>query len=315
LPDWVCRHDDSGDNNENGASIGVVGSGAKDGSGNDDDEMANLSAVMKKLNGLIQTGNDRLGSEKRTRRRKTVVRRFICDRRQRQRRLMETQSSRGNDDSDNTNRYISGEGNDFDNDDSASITIQQQQQQQQHNMSPLEWHTALLAYWQLCNQLRVRHPTWRDDIYLNHNRRQRKNMNSSSDSINDDDDDDDGGVAAAITPSQIDELQIMLRYATWAYEPDDENLRSYLQGGCGNRIVDEEKRRWMVMQDYGSSDISNDNGGLELLVHRTTDFVIDDDNVNDDNDADDSAKVTTTTTTKKSIHNSKKQRRQRKPPG
>jgi hypothetical protein len=95
-----------------------------------------------------------------------------------------------------------------------------------------------------------------------------KKMNSSSDSINDDDDDDG-------------------RRSGWGHVSllDDENLRSYLQGGCGNRIVDEEKRRWMV--NNVSGDIGDNNGGLELLVHRTTDFVIDDDNVNDDNDADD----------------------------
>jgi hypothetical protein len=67
----------------------------------------------------------------------------------------------------------------------------------------------------------------------------------------------------------------------------------------------------MVIQDYGRN---NAIDGFELLVHRTTNFVIDDDNVNGDIDADDSAKVTTTTK-KKSINNSKKKKRQRKPPG
>ena len=223
--------------------------------------------------------------------------------------MMDSKLTTTRSDSENDSNNSSSEGNELDDDNNAITVQQQQQQQQQHNISPLEWHAALLAYWQLCNQLRVRHPTWRDDIYLNQCAWKRNNMNSSSDSINNDDDDDDGVAAAAtdaIAPSQIDELQTMLRYATWAYEPDDYNLRSYLQGGCGNRIVDEEKRRWMVIQDYGRN---NDSDGFELLVHRTTNFVIDDDNVNCDIDE------VTTTTKKKSINNSKKKKRQRKPPG
>jgi len=302
LPDWIRRGDDGSGGDDDGASADVDSGEEKDGRG-DEDEMANLSAVLRKLDGLVRTGNDRLGSEKRTRRRRGVAQRFICDRQHRQR-MMETQSSRSNDngnDNNNDSNNSSSEGNDLD-DDNNAITIQRRQ----HNVSPLEWHAALLAYWQLCNQLRVRHPAWRDDIYLNQCACKLNNMNSSSDSINNNDDD---GVAAAatdaITPSQINELQTMLRYATWAYEPDDDNLRSYLQGGCGNRIVDEEKRRWMVIQDYGRN---NDSDGFELLIHRTTNFVIDDDNVNGDIDV-------TTTTKKKSINNSKKKKRQRKPPG
>ncbi|KAL7467434.1 hypothetical protein ACHAXS_007677 [Conticribra weissflogii] len=32
-------------------------------------------------------------------------------------------------------------------------------------ISALEWHAALLAYFQLCNQIRERYPSWRDDMY------------------------------------------------------------------------------------------------------------------------------------------------------
>jgi len=146
----------------------------------------------------------------------------------------------------------------------------------------LEWHAALLVYWQLCNQMRARHPTWRDDIYRSRrdNGRHRHGINARQrcrgsegrrsnvhiddrrrciiggygadevdgdgygDSDSDGDDDDDGELSSRfedddhfddddrdddmITPSQIEELQIMSEYAIWAYEPNKESLRSYL---------------------------------------------------------------------------------------
>lgn len=53
LPDWIRHGDDGSD--DDGASAGVDGSGEeKDGRG-DEDEMANLSAVLRKLDGLVKT--------------------------------------------------------------------------------------------------------------------------------------------------------------------------------------------------------------------------------------------------------------------
>lgn len=315
LPDWVHGSDDDG-----GGKAGISGGNADESKQTaKDDEMANLAAVMHKLKGLLKTGHDRLGSEKRARRRQFVVKRFFHDRR-----VNATKLKGG--DKDN----IEGGGDDNDDDDDIV---------RRHSISQLEWHVALLVYWQLCNQMRARHPTWRDDIYQDLRPQKYDNCRRSaitSSSTTSDVRLDDGNYDAAdnvaananfvvvtplkvdelktmsvdddVTPFQVDELQTMLRYATWAYEPDDENLRSFLLGGIGNCTLDEEKLRWMVPDC--SNECSVSSGGLELLVHRTTDFVNDDDGDNNDDDT-----ASAIDGGKNDRNNKNRKKRRRKPPG
>ena len=93
-------------------------------------------------------------------------------------------------------------------------------------------------------------------------------------------------------------LQIILDYAIWAYEPNEEYLRSLLLDGCG-------KGTW---QSWPADDESEARGGYRLIVHRNTNYVDPTEKVTASLHGDDS---TDTQSTKKS----KKKNNMRKPPG
>ncbi|KAL3773059.1 hypothetical protein ACHAW5_000476 [Stephanodiscus triporus] len=291
----------------------VVGDGDGDGEGSSNgpastDEMSSLSDVMRKLEGLVATGYDRLGSDARAGRRRRVVSRF--------RALAEASSRGGASTSTSTRGSIEHDSRgrrrdcdcdcDCDRDDYDEHENDAGRRRRDNNISPLEWHAALLVYWQLCNQIRARHPMWRDEIYRSRDDRRSiwrrhatsENCRSNADvrdrhrcinGGNDngdgecDDDDTSSRCDDVITPSQIEELRTMLEHAIWAYEPNEESLRSYLLSS-GNSSGDGGKGRGNV-ESNGRGDIEGDgetSGGYHLILHRTTEFVdYDDDGIND----------------------------------
>ena len=122
IPEWI-REDESWlalNNKSNGES----GEGGDDGGEDFVDEMASLTAVIRKLEGLVGTGYDRLGSKRRMIRRRHVVRRCW--------------------------NYYDKDGN------SVGSSVGSSMLDGEEIISPLEWHAALLAYLQLSNQIRVR---------------------------------------------------------------------------------------------------------------------------------------------------------------
>ena len=328
---------------------GGVGDDNVDYHGNDDgivDEMSSLSDVMRKLEGLVAMGYDRLGSDGRAARRRRVVDRFRATSTSTTTTATTTGTTAGTTGAKATTRATTR--HDVDN-----------------GISSLEWHAALLIYWQLSNQMRARHPTWRDDIYRCRSRRdgddddddRRRNISRRRRNTGDekfrtdlDNDDDDlrrrgiiGGVNNGdndrdrddddVTTSQIEELRIMLDYAIWAYEPNEESLRSYLlasssspssssssssagipkvSGGNSSksfrkddsgRVFQRSDRRSGDDKfnardgDRDSDDVRHNTmaRGYHLILHQTTEFV-------DDDDHDENIKPN-------------KRRRRRKPPG
>ena len=91
------------------------------------DEMATLSAVLVKLQGLVATGQAVLRGGRRADRRRRVLRHVLSGSSGSARRLGEDGHSRP--------------------------------------LTALEWNVALLAYVQLCGQMRDRHPELRDKLY------------------------------------------------------------------------------------------------------------------------------------------------------
>jgi hypothetical protein len=223
IPEWIrqdigfqdlfCTNDDHNNNFDDENADG--------GGGND--EMASLMAVIQKLQALVTTGYQKLGStHKRQRRRRRVVQ------------LLSSVS--------NTTT-----------EDSATI-------------STLEFHLALLAYVQLCNQIKERYPEWRDEMYdrylLTDDQAETigysNNLLDELSSIPADDCslDTAGTTATAASPvteEQIGELIQLLDYSIMAYETNEGLLKSQL----------------------------HENGGYQLLLHRTTSTVVDD--AEDDN--------------------------------
>jgi len=133
-------------------------------------------------------------------------------------------------------------------------------------ISTLEFHLALLAYVQLCNQIKERYPEWRDEMYDRYLADdQAETIGYSNSNLLDElssfprDDcslgslgslDTAGTTATAASPvteEQIGELIQLLDYSTMAYETNEELLKSQLY----------------------------ENGEYQLLVHRTTSTVDD----------------------------------------
>jgi len=153
-PDWIredeswkalFRNNGNSDNGKDGATNGEYGQRREEKEGKDPedgefrDEMASLTAVIQKLQGLVVSGYDKLGSPRRMGRRRRVVRRAIL-------RFNRSCGARKHEERS-------------DNAEDAETT------ETTSKISTLEWHAALLAYWQLCNQIRERYPMWRDRIY------------------------------------------------------------------------------------------------------------------------------------------------------
>eukprot|EP00984_Skeletonema_dohrnii_P036925 scaffold38456_cov216-Skeletonema_dohrnii-CCMP3373.AAC.1 len=164
-------------------------------------------------------------------------------------------------------------------------------------ISTLEFHLALLAYVQLCNQIKERYPEWRDEMYDRYLADDQaetigysnSNLLDELSSIPLDDDDcslgslDTAGTTATaaspVTEEQIGELIQLLDYSAMAYETNEELLKSQL----------------------------HENGGYQLLVHRTTSTVDDADEGNDN--------VENEMMDKRQQHSTRRKSNRRKPPG
>ncbi|KAL7538652.1 hypothetical protein ACHAWF_006165, partial [Thalassiosira exigua] len=109
------------------------------------DEMASLTAVLGKLEALVADGYDKLGSRRRRGRRRRIV--------------LRAKASRRPDGGDGTAGAEGSSGS------KALAKADGEDEDEAPRISTLEWHAALLAYWQLCSQIRERHPWWRDSMY------------------------------------------------------------------------------------------------------------------------------------------------------
>ena len=284
-PEWV-RNDESWkalggiQNDDDNNDVGFV------------DEMASLTAVISKLEGLVIDGFEKLGSQRRMGRRRHIVNSVSkCNLNGSVGGVSESSVSKdcGGEEAFNNNTTTlphEGENN----------INQNHQKQEETVISPLEWHAALLAYWQLCNQIRERHPEWRDDVYHQSVKKVDDNVEDSSEVMEDN----------VITPCQIKELQTMLSHAIWAYEPKEESLRTYLSS-CGVSSDNNEEGEEKNDDDFVK--INND-GGYQLIVHRTTSYIDPNEKVIPDNNTDDNNSNNIKVKKKK-----KKEKKQRKPPG
>ena len=283
------------------------------------DEMASLTEVVQKLEALVVTGYDKLGSQRGQRRRRRAVRRAV-DSLRRKKRIVINDTVASATTVEETNEIDSCQGHNVlmittddgidnnNNDDNVEQEI----------ISPLEWHASLLAYWQLCNQIRKRYPSWRDEFYDRYHNTQegcwgqklRKNDDSTHSSRNEQhstcysfSDDfsnnrtmkcnknniirsannrdrnnidrcDNNG--STITSSQIKELQSMLLYAVWAYESNEDRLRSFLLSSSidhdGKNPVSSDNDQESSTGNAAETTMLN-NGGYQLIVHRTTSYV------------------------------------------
>ncbi len=127
-------------------------------------------------------------------------------------------------------------------------------------ISTLEFHLALLAYVQLCNQIKERYPAWRDEMYDRYLADDQANTIGNSESnlldelsfiARDDCSLDTAGstetAVKAVNQEQIEELIQLLDFSTMAYETNEELLKAQL----------------------------HENGGYQLLLHRTTSSEVD----------------------------------------
>ena len=165
-------------------------------------------------------------------------------------------------------------------------------------ISALEFHVALLAYVQLCNQIKHRYPEWRDDMYdryltdnrmdtiVNSNGNSNGNLLEELSSIlpRDDCSLDTAGTtseiaASPVTNEQISELIQILDYSIMAYETNEELLKSQL----------------------------HEKGEYQLLLHQTTSIV--------DDKGDDNGEDETLILQQNSLVCSKVKSNRRKPPG
>ncbi len=261
------------------------------------DEMASLTAVVQKLEALVATGYDKLGSQRGLRRRRRAVRRAVDSLRRKHvvvidggtvasatvEEANEIDSCKGH--NDNVMLMTTTDDDHIDNNNDDDV--------EQEIISPLEWHASLLAYWQLSNQIRKRYPSWRDEEYgryhtqgcwaqklRNHSSRsEQRTCDSSSDHCSNNRDrniDSGDSNGNTITSSHIKELQSMLLYAIWAYESNEDLLRSFLRS---SRIEPVGKNVVSIDNDPGSSTGNaadttvQNNGGYQLIVHRTTSYV------------------------------------------
>ncbi|KAL3780109.1 hypothetical protein HJC23_005976 [Cyclotella cryptica] len=135
------------------------------GSGGHKDEMASLAAVIQKLQGLIVTGYETLGSERRSMRRRRTARgsrgasRVDSQRERVQRKSTSECLCQGNGALCQSCTFCQSQGQSTL--DSSATT----DRSLADPITPLEWHAALLAYIQLSNQIRERYPYWRDRMY------------------------------------------------------------------------------------------------------------------------------------------------------
>ena len=209
-PEWL-REDDSW-------RALIASSEADEGSGGSQDEMATLSAVLVKLQGLVATGHAVLRGGRRAGRRRRVLRHVLGG-------------------SSNARRL---------GDDCRSRPL-----------TALEWNVALLAYVQLCGQMRDRHPELRDKLYSSFEADQSVQKGDGSEvEIA-----DEGANDQAVTAADIEELRLYLEFAVWSYEPDEEKLRAFLLRGPEGR------------EDCDASDVNRGIFGFRLILHRTTAYI------------------------------------------
>ena len=376
-PDWI-REDESWQafsRNKN-STDGNNDGGSGDHQDGFVDEMASLTAVIQKLEGLLVTGYDKLGSERRTRRRRNIVRRIIRPQTCTQSEEAGDLPSQNIDGSTKSKDAIQNE-----NASESKSELQKHQKESTNLESPLlddddatplstlEWHAALLAYWQLCNQIRERYPCLRDDMYKistdtesvdetqdMHNQVDEHGNDALADDFkanaNIDKNKEHGSIGECLdiaidgemtdesdsrsmsrgvsghcdeaksdtqqqassaqgsalptnreTPimslSKVKELQTMLNFAIWAYEPNEELLRSLLLAGKepASKGSDESEQQKHI------------NGGYQLIVHRTTNYI-------DPNE--DAATTSINNSTKKGVKTTKaasSKKAKRKPPG
>jgi len=183
--------------------------------GGSPEEMATLSAVLGKLQGLVATGHAVLRGGRRAGRRRRVLRHVLGG-----------SSARRLDDG------------------------------RSRPLTALEWNVALLAYVQLCGQMRDRHPELRDKLY---------SSIGADESIQEGDGSEvaDGKCAndQAVTAADIEELRVYLEFAVWSYEPDEETLRTFLMHGPEGR------------EDCDATDVDRGKFGFRLILHRTTAYI------------------------------------------
>ncbi|KAL7482745.1 hypothetical protein ACHAW6_008410 [Cyclotella cf. meneghiniana] len=138
------------------------------GSGGHKDEMASLAAVIHKLQGLIVTGYETLGSERRSLRRRRTARgrrsgvgaSRLDSRRDRilRKSTSECLCQAKGALCQSCTFCRSKEQSTLDSSVATEGTLADP-------ITPLEWHAALLAYIQLSNQIKERYPYWRDRMY------------------------------------------------------------------------------------------------------------------------------------------------------
>ncbi|KAL9183383.1 hypothetical protein ACHAXT_005170 [Thalassiosira profunda] len=278
------------------------------------DEMATLTAVIRKLELLVITGYDKLGSERRMGRRRHVVRRTVS------RHKLSGESSERSGESENSDLQQRQH--------QPRPSLRLEEDDSNTQISPLEWHAALLAYWQLCNQMRERHPWIRDSMYkqdTGDEDRDSVGRQRSGEDINESDNLQEGDAELQsngpeisdandpsirpqhistnddskpkqsanqiMTSAEIKKLRQMLDYAVFAYEPNEELLRSLLLTGKGATSWGEKKS--------ATDAKASEELGYQLIVHRTTSYI--DPNEQADKDSNGSGKRTSSS--------------KRKPPG
>lgn len=225
------------------------------------DEMASLTAVIQKLQGLIVTGYEKLGSERRRMRRKKAARSGASVR---GKRLMKKSTSECLCQDGSSCEFCKCQLEDGNVNSSIADSVSDDV------ITPLEWHAALLAYIQLSNQIRERYPQFRDGMYesdrttsdCNYEHKDLQDMNASvnpESNIREPSHLNQMQRNSPITASEIKELKQMLDYAVYAYEPDEEVLRKWLLGNH----TDEAK----------INNTDSANTGYQLLVHRTTSYI------------------------------------------
>ena len=255
LPEWV-REDEAWKSLLR--STDASGTSANATSGGHVDEMASLASVIAKLEGLLGTGWGVLGSQRRRMRRRRTAGSSS--------RLYEDSSCRSN-----MSRSCQSQPS------SGTVTMMEEEL----SISPLEWHAALLAYVQISNQMRERHPGWRDEMY--HSAYQNNGCDSkgqiytetldnstSEEPIDNETFQSELPTGAdeistirnhkqTISTQEITTLQRMLDYAVWAYEPNEDILRHLL-------LLDKHETNH-------ESETKQDTTGYQLLVHRTTSYI------------------------------------------
>lgn len=234
------------------------------------DEMASLTAVIQKLQGLIVTGYEKLGSERRRMRRRRTA--LSGSTRKGKRLTRKSTSECLCQYKESMCQYCNSCRDEEASNVESSVTSESALND---SITPLEWHAALLAYIQLSNQIRERYPMWRDRMYeewysvncnpvqVNNNKEQSPDNDQRNNTNNERRRELELDACKAhdntVTASKISELKQMLDYAVWAYEPDEEALRNLL---LGNQTADTDEKK-----------VESSNNGYQLIVHRTTSYI------------------------------------------